>query len=71
MKKKSDSYSRAQAMILCDKYNLGKTEFFKELSSLAAKYVEYDAMTVETYEDNGLNIVVTITAKKVKPALRA
>lgn len=61
----SDSYNRAQAMIMDDKYNLGKTEFFKELKQVVTKYMECDALTVDTYSDGNLNIVVTISAKKL------
>ena len=61
----SSNYNRAQAMIMDDKYNLSRTEFFKELRLLVSKYMECDAITVDTYSDVNLNIVVTISAKKL------
>ena len=62
---KSSNYTRAQAMIMDDKYNLSRTEFFKELRELVAKYMECEALTVDTYSDGNLNIVITICAKKL------
>lgn len=62
---KSNNYNRAQAMILDDKYNLSRTGFFQELREVVAKYMECEALTVDTYSDGNLNIVVTISAKKL------
>ena len=61
----SDNYNRAQAMILDDKYNLGKTGFFKELREVVAKYMECDALTVDTFSNGNLDIVITIYEKKL------
>ena len=63
-------YKRAQSIALLDKYNYGKTDFFKELSELVSRYMECDGITVDTYDGRNLNIVVSISVKKVKTNFR-
>ena len=65
--KQSQVYVRAQAMVLADKFNYNKTEFFGELSKLVARYMEYDGMTVEVDKGAHSNMVITISVKKIKP----
>ncbi len=66
----SKEYKRAQSMVLMDKYNLARTEFFKQLAELASRHFEYDGMTVDTYNGENLNVVITISVKKVKQSLK-
>ena len=68
--KQSKQYNRAEAMVLQDKFNYRKTEFFAELSKLVARYMDYDSMTVELEQGAKSNMVVTISVKKVKPTFR-
>ena len=67
--KQSQVYERAQSMVLQDKFNYGKTEFFGELAKLVARYMEYDGMTVEVGKGAHSNMVITISVKKIKPTL--
>lgn len=66
----SIDYKRAQAMVLSDKYNMSRTDFFKQLAELASKHFEYDGMTVDMYSGDNLNVVVTISVKKVKQSYK-
>ena len=68
--KQSQLYLRAQSMVLQDKFNYKKTEFFSELSKLVARYMEYDGLTVEVDTGTHANMVITISVKKVKPTFR-
>ena len=68
--KQSMVYERAEAMVMQDKFNYHKTEFFTDLNKLVGRYMEYDGMTVETHCGTNSNMVITISVKKVKPTLR-
>ena len=68
--KQSLVYERAEAMVMQDKFNYRKTEFFNELNKLVGRYMEYDSMTVETHCGTNSNLIITISVKKVKPSAR-
>ena len=65
--KQSQLYERAQSMVLADKFNYSKTEFFEQLSKLVARYMDSDGMTVEVGKGTHANMVITISVKKIKP----
>lgn len=71
MKKQSIDYERAKAMVLSDNFNYRQTDFFAELTKLVAKYMEYDALTVETSRGSTNNMLINISVKKVKPTFKA
>ncbi len=56
-------YSRAQQVLLADKFKGNKQDFFKELTRLVSAYVEFDGMTVETITDNKVSMVITVSLK--------
>ena len=56
-------YTRAQQMILADKFKSNKQDFFKELTHLLNAYLDYDCLTLETIQGKTLNIVITVTLK--------
>lgn len=62
----SQNYKRAQTMLLADKYNLSKSQFYVELTELAKRYFEVDAMSADVFDCGELQIVVTLSVKKVK-----
>lgn len=66
----SKNYKRAQSMLLADKYNLSQSEFYAELSALAARYFEMDALKVDILDCGELQIVLTLAVKKVKECKR-
>lgn len=66
--KESIVYARAEAMVMQDKFNYRKTEFFDELHKLVGRYMEYDGLTVETHCGTSSNMIITISVKKVKPS---
>lgn len=66
----SKNYERARAMVLSDKYNAVRPEFCEELATLAKRYFEVDGITTETYFDGTLQIVLTMSVKKVKQIKR-
>ena len=67
--KQSQIYERAQSMVLQDKFNYRKTEFFGELARLTSRYMDYDGLTVELGRGAYSNMVITISVKKIKPTL--
>lgn len=71
MGKQSCQYERAKAMVLNDKFNYNQTEFSEELYKLVSKYMEFDALTVETNCGSTNNLIINISVKKVKPIYRA
>ncbi len=56
-------YTRAQQMILADKFKHNKQDFFKELTQLLNAYIDYDCVTVETMQGKSLNMVITVSLK--------
>ena len=68
--KQSKQFSRAEAMVLHDKFNYRQTEFFAELNKLVSRYMIYDSMTLELEQGAKSNMVVTISVKKIKPTFR-
>lgn len=66
----SQNYKRAQAMVLSDKYNMAKSQFFEEFSTLANRYFVVDSLQNETYSDEDLQVVITLSIKKVKQVRR-
>lgn len=66
----SKQYERAEAMVYADKFNMHKTEFFRQLSELVSRYMDYDGMTVEMTRGLDANLIVTVSVKKVKPTFR-
>ena len=64
------NYKRAQAMVLSDKYNMAKSQFFEEFSALANRYFLIDSLQSETYSDEDLQVVITLSIKKVKLSRR-
>lgn len=56
--------------MLRDKFNYKQNEFFSDLSKLVSRYMECDALTVDTRRGSENNMIITISVKKVKPALR-
>lgn len=66
----SKNYKRAQTMVLADKYNLSKSEFYAELAELANRYFEVNAIVSDAYDCNGLQIAITLSVKKVKDLKR-
>lgn len=71
MAKQTVNFERAKAMVLNDKFNYRKTEFFEELSKLVSRYMEYDGLTVETSVGKSNNMIINISVKKVKPTFKA
>lgn len=71
MKKQSCDYERAKAMVLNDKFNYRQDDFCGELSSLVSRYMEFDAMTVETCRGSSNNMIINISVKKIKPTYKA
>ena len=67
--KQSQVYERAQSMVLQDKFNYRKTEFFGELSKLVSRYMEYDGLTVDVGCGAHSNMVITVSVNKIKPTL--
>ena len=67
--KQSLVYERAQSMVLHDKFNYRQTEFFAELSKLVARYMDYEALTVDVGKGAHANMLITISVKKFKPTL--
>ena len=67
--KQSQVYERAQSMVLADKFNYRQTEFFSELNKLVARYMDYDGLTVEVSRGGHLNMLITVSVKKIKPTL--
>ncbi len=63
----SVNYQRAQTMVLCDKYNLNKTQFYAELAQLAKKYFELESIYAELERSKNLQVTITLSVKKVKP----
>lgn len=62
----SQNYKRAQAMVLSDKFNMAKSQFFEEFSALANRYFVVGALRSEAYSDEDLQVVITLSVKKVK-----
>ena len=56
-------YTRAQQMILADKFKHNKDEFFRQLTQLLNDYVNYDCVTVETMQGKQLNMVITVALR--------
>lgn len=56
-------YTRAQQMLLTDKFKYNKQDFFRELTQLLNAYVDYDCVTVETMQGKNLNMVITVSLK--------
>ena len=56
-------YTRAQQMLLTDKFKHNKQDFFRELTQLLNAYVDYDCVTVETMQGKNLNMVITVSLK--------
>lgn len=56
-------YTRAQQMILSDKFKHNKDEFFRQLTQLLNDYVNYDCVTVETMQGKQLNMVITVALR--------
>lgn len=56
-------YSRAQQMLLSDRFKHNKEDFFRQLTQLLNDYVNYDCVTVETMQGKNLNMVITVTLK--------
>ncbi len=56
-------YTRAQQMLLTDKFKHNKQDFFRELTQLLNAYVDYDCVTVETMQGKSLNMVITVSFK--------
>ena len=56
-------------MVLQDKFNYRKTEFFGELAKLISRYMDYDALTVDMGTGVHANMVITVSVKKIKPTL--
>ena len=54
-------------MVLQDKFNYRQTEFFSELNTLVARYMESDGMTVSVERGASSNMIITISVKKIKP----
>lgn len=68
--KQSLVYKRAQSMVLQDKFNYRKTDFFDELNKLVAQYMEYDSLTVDIGQGSNNNMLITVSVKKIKPTSR-
>ena len=66
----SKNYNRAQTMVMLDKYNMAKNQFHADMTDLAKRYFEVDSIVEETYASNGLQIVLTVSVKKVKDLKR-
>lgn len=66
----SVNYQRAQTMVLCDKYNLNKTQFYEDLTRLAKKYFELECILATLECDKNLQVTITLNVKKVKPQCR-
>ena len=66
----SQNYQRAQSMLLADKYNLTKSQFYAELAELANRYFEMGAISTDILDCGELQIVVTLSIKKVKECKR-
>lgn len=62
----SKNYERAQSIVLIDKYNMSKNEFNEDLTKLVKRYFEVDGIKAETFYSDNLQIVLTISVKKVK-----
>lgn len=58
-----DIYSRAQQMLLSDRFKHNKEDFFRQLTQLLSDYVNYDCVTVETMQGKNLNMVITVSLK--------
>ena len=56
-------------MVLQDKFNYRKTEFFGELAKLISRYMDYDGLTVDMVAGAHSNMLITVSVKKVKPTL--
>lgn len=70
MTKQSRQYERAKAMVLNDKFNYNQAEFSEELYKLVSKYMEFDALSVETECGSTDNLLISVSVKKVKPIFR-
>lgn len=66
----SKNYERAQRIVLSDKYEAVSGDFNADLAALAKRYFEVDGIKSETYFDDTLQIVVTLSVKKVKQIKR-
>ncbi|MDE7454776.1 MAG: hypothetical protein K2M64_02995 [Clostridia bacterium] len=66
----SVNYSRAQAMVLADKYAVAKSQFFEEFAELCKRYFVVDSITTDTMMDEHLQVQINLTVKKVKPQPR-
>lgn len=66
----SNNFERALTMVLMDKYNMSKNEFNAALAELAKRYYEVDGIKSEAYCDDNLQIVITLSVKKVKQIKR-
>lgn len=66
----SKNYERAQRIVLSDKYEAVSGDFNADLAVLAKRYFEVDCIKSETYFDDTLQIVITLSVKKVKQIKR-
>lgn len=62
----SKAYLRAQRMVQTDKYEAVRAEFNSDLAALAKRYFEVDSIKSEAFFDDNLQIVLTVSVKKVK-----
>ena len=67
----SKSYERAQRMVLSDKYNAVSESFQADVAQLVKRYFEADVIKVDTYCDGTLQVVFTVSVKRVKLIKRA
>lgn len=66
----SKNYDRAQRIVTSDKYQAVRPEFHAELAALAKRYFEVEGITSEAFFDDDMQIVITLSVKKVKQIKR-
>lgn len=66
----SNNYERMRRIVLSDKYNAVSEGFNADLAALAKRYFEVDGIKSEIYFDADLQVVITLSVKRVKEIKR-
>lgn len=63
----SKCFERAQAIVLRDKLAFRQADLSAEITRLIGQYFDCQSVSVQLTQGNTHDIVITITASKVKP----
>ncbi len=62
-------YSRAQNVVMYDKFGLPDKEFYDKLGTLVSQYFDYDGLTVEFQQGTRSNMLLCISVRHVRKAV--